>query len=130
MATAAACVAAPVQIVVGDWAARIVAVKQPVKLAAFEGLGQVVSGAPEHLLGWYVDGEVRFGIKIPRLLSLLAYHDPDATVRGQGQHGTLNGGSYPASKWGLIGLMSRRPWSWAVIAPPSTPLSRASWTSR
>ena len=39
-------------------------------------------GAPIHLLGWYDGEEVRFGIAIPRLLSLLAFHDPNATVRG------------------------------------------------
>ena len=78
----AAAVAAPVQVVVGDWAARTVAADQPVKLAALEGLGRTTRGAPVHLGGWYVDGEVRFGLPIPRLLSLLARHDPDATVRG------------------------------------------------
>jgi cytochrome bd ubiquinol oxidase subunit I len=33
-----ACLAAPVQLVIGDWAGRTVAENQPVKLAAFEGL--------------------------------------------------------------------------------------------
>ena len=55
---------------------------QPTKLAAFEGLGQTTKGAPVHLLGWYTDGHVRFGIKVPDLLSLLAFHDPNATVTG------------------------------------------------
>jgi cytochrome d ubiquinol oxidase subunit I len=53
-----------------------------VKLAALEGVGQTVDGAPEHLLGYYTDGHVVGGIEIPRLLSLLAFHDPNATVRG------------------------------------------------
>ncbi|MDT7657982.1 MAG: cytochrome bd ubiquinol oxidase subunit, partial [Pseudonocardiales bacterium] len=39
-------------------------------------------GAPEHLLGWYHDGEVKFGLRVPRMLSLLAFHDPDARVQG------------------------------------------------
>jgi cytochrome d ubiquinol oxidase subunit I len=78
----AAAVAAPAQLVIGDWAARTVAADQPVKLASLEGLGATTAGAPEHLLGWYTDGQVRFGIAIPKLLSLLAYHNPDATVRG------------------------------------------------
>jgi cytochrome d ubiquinol oxidase subunit I len=77
-----AALAAPVQVLVGDWAAREVATHQPTKLAALEGVPRTVRGAPEHLLGWYQDGEVKFGIKIPKLLSLLAYHDPNATVRG------------------------------------------------
>ncbi|HEX6714914.1 MAG TPA: cytochrome ubiquinol oxidase subunit I, partial [Thermoleophilaceae bacterium] len=77
-----AALAAPAQVIVGDWAARDVAQKQPVKLAALEGLGRTTKGAPEHLLGWYEHGEVKYGIKIPKLLSLLAYHDPNATVKG------------------------------------------------
>jgi cytochrome bd ubiquinol oxidase subunit I len=77
-----AALAAPVQIVVGDWLARRVAETQPTKLAAFEGLGQTTSGAPIHIGGWYVDGEVKAGLRIPKLLSLLAAHDPNATVRG------------------------------------------------
>jgi cytochrome bd ubiquinol oxidase subunit I len=74
--------AAQVQIVVGDWAARDVAENQPVKLAALEGLGETTEGAPLHVLGWYDDGEVKYGIRFPRLLSLLAFHDPNATVKG------------------------------------------------
>jgi cytochrome d ubiquinol oxidase subunit I len=77
-----AALASPVQIVVGDWAAREVARNQPIKLAALEGLGHTEKGAPEHLLGWYDGEEVKYGIRIPRLLSILAYHDPNATVQG------------------------------------------------
>jgi cytochrome d ubiquinol oxidase subunit I len=77
-----AALAAPVQVLVGDWAARDVATTQPIKLAALEGLGQSTRGAPTHLLGWYTDGQVKYGIKIPKLLSLLAFHNPNATVRG------------------------------------------------
>jgi cytochrome d ubiquinol oxidase subunit I len=77
-----AALAAPVQILVGDWAARDVAKTQPVKLAAFEGLGTTTKGAPVHLLGWYDGEEVRYGIKIPKLLSLLAFHDWNAKVKG------------------------------------------------
>jgi cytochrome bd ubiquinol oxidase subunit I len=79
-----AAVAAPAQVVVGDWAARSVAKEQPTKLAAFEGLEQTRKGAPIHIGGWYDEkrGEVRYGLELPKLLSLLAYHDPNATVRG------------------------------------------------
>ena len=55
---------------------------QPLKLAAFEGLGETTDGAPLHLGGWYDDGEVRWGIEIPKLLSMLAHHDSEATVQG------------------------------------------------
>jgi cytochrome bd ubiquinol oxidase subunit I len=77
-----AALAAPVQVVVGDWIARRVAEDQPLKLAALEGLHETTKGAGVHIGGWYEDGEVRWGIEIPRLLSLLAHHDPDATVQG------------------------------------------------
>jgi cytochrome d ubiquinol oxidase subunit I len=79
-----AAITAPAQVVVGDWAAREVAANQPTKLAAFEGLGHTREGAPIHIGGWYdeASGEVRYGIAIPRLLSLLAFHDPNATVEG------------------------------------------------
>jgi cytochrome bd ubiquinol oxidase subunit I len=77
-----AALAAPAQVIVGDWAAREVAGNQPTKLAAMEGLPHTVRGAPEHLLGWYTDDRVEYGVRVPRLLSLLAFHDPNATVQG------------------------------------------------
>jgi cytochrome bd ubiquinol oxidase subunit I len=77
-----AALASPVQVLVGDWAARDVATSQPVKLAALEGLAHTTKGAPEHLLGWYTDEKVKYGIGIPKLLSFLAFHNPEATVQG------------------------------------------------
>jgi cytochrome bd ubiquinol oxidase subunit I len=77
-----AALAAPVQVLVGDWAGREVAKYQPTKLAAIEGLGPTTRGADEHLLGWYTDGQVKFGIVIPHGLSLLAFHSWNATVQG------------------------------------------------
>ncbi|MBY0398646.1 MAG: cytochrome ubiquinol oxidase subunit I, partial [Thermoleophilia bacterium] len=77
-----AALVSPVQILVGDWAARQVAENQPVKLAALEGLGETAAGAPLTILGWYRDGEVVGGIPIPRLLSLLTERDPEAVVPG------------------------------------------------
>ena len=77
-----AALAAPVQVLVGDWAARDVARTQPVKLAAIEGLAQTTRGAPEHVLGWYDNGKIRFGVEIPHALSLLAFHSWDAEVQG------------------------------------------------
>jgi cytochrome bd ubiquinol oxidase subunit I len=77
-----AALAAPAQVLVGDWAARTVAENQPTKLAALEGLGHTTRGAPEHLLGWYTNGEVRYGIRIPKALSFLAFHDFNARVQG------------------------------------------------
>src|ERR1700722_16152933 len=75
-------VAAPLQVIVGDWAARDVATYQPVKLAAMEGLATTTRGAAEHLLGWYNGHAVVWGVEIPKLLSLLAFHSPNAVVKG------------------------------------------------
>ncbi|MDQ1511601.1 MAG: cytochrome bd ubiquinol oxidase subunit [Actinomycetota bacterium] len=82
LALTVAMIAVPVQIVVGDWAARHVALKQPTKLAAIEGVTHTTKGAALHIGGIYVDGEVKGAIRIPNLLSLLAYDDPHATVQG------------------------------------------------
>jgi cytochrome d ubiquinol oxidase subunit I len=72
----------PAQLIVGDWAARTVTKDQPLKLAAFEGLPKTESGAPFHIGGIYEDGQVKHGIEIPDLLSILADHDPNGTVKG------------------------------------------------
>jgi cytochrome d ubiquinol oxidase subunit I len=77
-----AALAAPAQVVVGDWAARSVAEEQPTKLAALEGLEETTDGAGLTVGGLYLNGKVHGGVEVPKLLSLLAYHDPDATVEG------------------------------------------------
>jgi len=80
-----AALAAPAQLVIGDWAGRQVAEHQPVKLAAMEGLGQTTKDAPFTIGGFYdaERNEVRGPkIEIPYLLSILAWHDPTATVQG------------------------------------------------
>jgi cytochrome d ubiquinol oxidase subunit I len=82
-----AALAAPMQVVVGDWAGRQVASDQPTKLAAFEGLVETERGAPFTIGGFYdaERGEVRYGIEVPKLLSLLVHHDPNAEVQGLGE---------------------------------------------
>jgi len=77
-----ASLAAPVQFLVGDWLARVIATEQPIKLAAIEGLYRTTRGASEHVLGWYTGGQIKFGIGIPHLLSLLAFHSWNARVIG------------------------------------------------
>jgi cytochrome bd ubiquinol oxidase subunit I len=77
-----AALAAPVQLLVGDWIARRVTDDQPTKLAAMEGLGPTTKGAGIHILGWYENGDVKYGIYIPQGLSLLAKHKLNATLRG------------------------------------------------
>jgi cytochrome bd ubiquinol oxidase subunit I len=69
---------------VGDWAGRVVAEKQPVKLAAFEGVAHTEDSVPFTIGGFYDADtqQVRYGIEVPYLLSVLAHHDPTATVTG------------------------------------------------
>jgi len=77
-------VVAPLQAVVGDASAQTVAQVQPAKLAAMEALFQTTQGAPLRILGWPnpSTGQAPFSIEIPTLLSILAFRDPNATVKG------------------------------------------------
>ena len=75
---------APLQIVVGDAAARMVAVRQPIKLAAIEALWQTTAGAPLTVGGIPLSSSERtiLGVRIPRGLSWLAYGNGHAVVTG------------------------------------------------
>jgi cytochrome d ubiquinol oxidase subunit I len=76
--------AAIVQPISGDISARYVAHWQPPKLAAMEGQFRTESGAPLRLGGIpdVAAQRTRWAIEIPNGLSLLAFHDPHAVVRG------------------------------------------------
>jgi cytochrome bd ubiquinol oxidase subunit I len=76
--------AAILQPVSGDLSARTVARWQPIKLAALEGQFETMRGAPLRIGGWPNEKLARtpYAIEIPRGLSLLAFHDPGAEVRG------------------------------------------------
>jgi cytochrome d ubiquinol oxidase subunit I len=76
--------AAVLQPISGDISARQVAEWQPVKLAAMESHFETMAGAPLTIGGWpdLKTGETRYAIKIPNGLSLLAFHDPHAVVKG------------------------------------------------
>jgi cytochrome d ubiquinol oxidase subunit I len=70
----------------GDISARNVAEYQPAKLAAAEGHYETTAGAPLTIGGIPTgEGEMVLGIRIPKALSLLAHHDPDAVVTGLDQ---------------------------------------------
>ncbi len=76
--------AALLQPISGDFSARNAARNQPVKLAAMEAHFHTQRGAPL-LLGGIPDveaGVTRHAVEVPRGLSLLAFHDPQAEVRG------------------------------------------------
>jgi cytochrome d ubiquinol oxidase subunit I len=77
-------VAALLQPLSGDFSAQQIARTEPVKLAALEGQFETERGAPLRIGGLPdADAEVtRFALEIPRGLSLLAFHDPDAEVKG------------------------------------------------
>ena len=76
--------AAILQPISGDISARSVAARQPVKLAAMEAHFETRAGAPLSIGGLpdMATGQTRYAIKIPYGLSLLAFHDPNAVVRG------------------------------------------------
>ena len=77
-----AAVMAPAQVVAGDYAARYVADRQPVKLAALEAQTHTEHGAGEHIGGLVIGGQLRFAVVIPHGLALLAHGDPNATIAG------------------------------------------------
>jgi cytochrome d ubiquinol oxidase subunit I len=65
-------VVAPIQVVVGDWAVRFVADRQPIKFAAMEGVAHTQAGVP-----------FKFAfLEIPNALSVLLRFDAHATLRG------------------------------------------------
>jgi len=68
----------------GDVSARVVAETQPAKLAALEGQFATERGAPLRIGGWpdVERRETRWALEIPYGLSLLAFHDPNAEVKG------------------------------------------------
>jgi cytochrome d ubiquinol oxidase subunit I len=83
-ALAFASVAAVLQPISGDLAAKNVAKLQPAKLAAFESHFETQKGAPL-IIGGIPDvekREVNYAIKLPRFLSFLAYGDFNAEVKG------------------------------------------------
>lgn len=77
-------VMALLQPVSGDVTARLVAEKQPAKLAAMEAHFETGPCAPLRIGGWPDEdaGTVRFDLQIPCGLSLLVGHSPDAVVVG------------------------------------------------
>jgi cytochrome d ubiquinol oxidase subunit I len=83
----------------GDLSARVVAETQPVKLAALEGQFETERGAPLRIGGWPdVDRrETRWAIELPSMLSLLAFHDPNAEVKGLS--------AFPRDEWPPVAIV-------------------------
>jgi cytochrome d ubiquinol oxidase subunit I len=77
-------VAAILQPLSGDTLAKMVARNLPVKLAALEGQFETEKAAPLRIGGIPDESAsvTRYAIQIPYGLSILAYNDPNATVKG------------------------------------------------
>jgi cytochrome bd ubiquinol oxidase subunit I len=82
--TVAAAVA-PAQIVIGDSLARFLAHAQPAKLAAIEGLNRTGSHVALSVGGLYLDGRMRYAIRVPDALSLLVGFRPGTVIQGLDQ---------------------------------------------
>lgn len=83
----------------GDLLGQVVAQNQPIKLAAMEGQFQTERGAPLRIGGWPDEASQTTGwaLEIPYGLSLIAYHDPQATVRGLS--------SFPRDEWPPVAVV-------------------------
>jgi len=69
----------------GDFSGRQVAEYQPTKLAAMESQWNTVSAAPFYILELPQPSKERNSVEawpIPKMLSILSYHNPEATVKG------------------------------------------------
>jgi len=79
-----AAILAPLQVGVGDLLGRTVAAHQPATLAAIEGIDHTEKGAGLNVGGFPFPGHHGdvLNVKVPHLLSLLAFDQPGATVRG------------------------------------------------
>ncbi len=84
VALSLAAIIAPLQLGVGDLLGRTVAQHQPATLAAIEGVAHTETGAGLNVGGIPLPGHATtvLNVKVPNLLSLLAYDRPNAPVRG------------------------------------------------
>lgn len=71
---------------IGDFSAKYLAEYQPEKLAAAEWHFETEEGADLILFGVLDDGEVKYEIRIPKMLSFLSYSDFNAEVTGLDQY--------------------------------------------
>jgi cytochrome d ubiquinol oxidase subunit I len=106
LALAVACISTPLQILSGDLSARAVARLQPAKLAAMEAHYRTKAGAPLVIGGIPQDQTMKtdYALKIPRGLSLLTAHDPNATVVGLEE--------FPRGQWPNVRVVH---WSFDIM---------------
>jgi cytochrome d ubiquinol oxidase subunit I len=77
-----AAIAAPLQIAIGDTAARAIASQQPVKFASMEYVPHTARGVTEWIGGVWYHGHVVGGIGVPDMDSLLVGFSPHTQVKG------------------------------------------------
>jgi cytochrome d ubiquinol oxidase subunit I len=77
-----AAIATPLQVGVGDYAARAIAAQQPIKFAVMEFVPRTERGVTEWIGGIWWHGQVYFGVGVPKLDSILVGFDPNAKVIG------------------------------------------------
>jgi cytochrome d ubiquinol oxidase subunit I len=120
IALAVACVSIPLQILSGDYSARVVGRLQPAKLAAMEAHYRTQSGAPL-LVGGFPNDHTRttdYAISIPDGLSLLLDDDPNARVVGLEE--------FPQTNWPNVRIVH-----WAfdlMVAAGMAMLALAAWS--
>ncbi|HEV2096155.1 MAG TPA: cytochrome ubiquinol oxidase subunit I [Chthoniobacterales bacterium] len=108
-----ACISAPLQIFSGDFSARSVAKLQPAKLAAMEANYRTQIGAPLRI-GGIPDDDSRtndYALIIPRGLSLLSTHDPNAKVVGLEE--------FPRNDWPNVRVVH---WAFDIMVGSGTAL--------
>lgn len=110
-----ASVALMLQLFTGHKSAQGVAVNQPAKLAAFEGIYKTQKGAGISLFG-LPDSDsqtIKYNIEIPKALSILAFNDPEAEIKGLDQ--------YPRKDWPNVKAVFQTyhlmiaMWTWMVF---------------
>jgi cytochrome bd ubiquinol oxidase subunit I len=79
---AVAAIATPIQLFVGDTAARAIAKDQPIKFAAMEYVDTTARNVPEWIYGVYNGGKPKWGISIPGFDSFLVGFSTDTQVTG------------------------------------------------
>src|SRR5438094_582039 len=106
LALAVACICMPLQILSGDLSARAVARLQPAKLAAMEAHYRTKTGAPLVSGGIPQDQTMTtdYALEIPRGLSLLTAHDPNARVVGLEE--------FPRDQWPNVRVVH---WSFDIM---------------
>src|SRR5881409_66284 len=106
LALAVACICMPLQILSGDLSARAVARLQPAKLAAMEAHYRTKTGAPLVIGGIPLDQTMTtdYALEIPRGLSLLTAHDPNARVVGLEE--------FPRDQWPNVRVVH---WSFDIM---------------